>query len=91
MGHFPLKFGENQRKLSDQYQLSTLRHDGGSVTVATVSLVLALCLMIDLHGHVTEGYEAISNGRCNLGPKHCFIMMSPHTVASIYTATPGTG
>lgn len=81
---FLLKRGEYQRKPSAQYHLS-LRRDSWSVTV-TVSLVPALCLMIDLHGRVTDkDHEAISNGRCNLRPKHCFIMMC----AAVYTARQG--
>lgn len=75
--------------------LSSLRHDGGCVTVSVVSCILALCLMIDLNGHATDkDYGAISNSRCSLGCKHCSIMMSPLSTihyysAFIHTATQG--
>lgn len=74
--------------LSFQYCLSTLKHDGGSVSAAPVSRSLALCLMIDLHGYVTDkDYEAISNGSCSLGCKHCSIRTPWHASVSVHTAT----
>lgn len=64
-----------EKKFSSVHWLSALR---SMRTVSVVSCVLALCLMIDLNGHATDkDYEAISNGRCSLGCKHCSIIMSP--------------
>lgn len=67
----------NMENTRESLQLCVICHWG-----LTVDL-LASWVMIDLHGRVTDkDYEAISNGSCNLRPKHCFIMMC----AAIYTA-----
>lgn len=86
-----LSLGERPRLPPVQYLLSTLRHDGGSVAASNYGQLctgITVCLMIDLHGHVTDkDYEAISNGRCSLGCKHCSIMMSPHSTRHYYIHT----